>query len=62
MILQRVNEVPVLASCMKCQLKFFTPNTYYNDHIGAGEYLREKYDEHTCEGDEPRRGLWGKRR
>jgi len=57
-ILQRVNEVPVLASCMKCQLKFFTPNTYYNDHIGAGEYLREKYDEHTCEGDEPRRGLW----
>lgn len=58
-ILQRVNEVPVLASCARCQLKFFTPKTYYNDHIGAGEYLRGKYDEHECEEAKPRRRLWG---
>ena len=59
MILKRVNEVPVLASCMKCQLRFFTPNTYYNDHIEAAEYLREKFDEHTCEEAEQPRLLWG---
>jgi hypothetical protein len=58
-ILQRVNEVPVLASCTKCKLKFFTPKTYYNDHEGAAEYLRGKFDEHTCEGDKPPRRLWG---
>ena len=57
-ILQRMNQVPILASCTNCKLKFFTPNTYYNDHIEAGEYLRRKYDEHECEGDEPRRRLW----
>jgi len=56
-ILQRMNEVPILASCTNCKLKFFTPNTYYDDHIGAGEYLRGKFDEHECEGDKPRRRL-----
>jgi hypothetical protein len=58
-ILQRVNEVPVLGSCMKCQLRFFTPNTYFGDRVGAAEYLRGKFDLHTCEGDKPRRRLWG---
>jgi hypothetical protein len=58
-ILQRMNEVPILASCTNCKLKFFTPNTYYNDHIEAGEYLRGKFDLHTCEEAEPRRRLWG---
>ena len=56
-ILTRVNEVPVLASCMKCQLRFFTPNKYFGDRVGATEYLLGKFDEHKCERAEPRRRL-----
>jgi hypothetical protein len=59
-ILKYYNKVPAMAGCAKCQHKFFTPNTYYNDHIGAEEYLRGKFDEHMCGGvDDPRRRLWG---
>ena len=58
-ILKYYNKVPAMAGCAKCQHKFFTPNTYYNDHIGAEEYLRDKFDLHTCEKAKPRRRLWG---
>jgi hypothetical protein len=58
-ILQRMNQVPILASCTNCKLKFFTPNTYYHDHIEAAEYLQGKFDEHECEGEKPSRRLWG---
>jgi len=40
-----------MASCAKCQRKFFTPNTYYNDGVGALEYLRSKFDWHECNGE-----------
>jgi hypothetical protein len=47
-ILKSVNKTPSMASCTKCRRKFFTPNTYYNDPIGAEQYLRTKFDLHDC--------------
>jgi len=47
-VLRYVNKTPSLASCAKCQRKFFTPNTYYNDPGGAEQYLRDKFELHDC--------------
>jgi hypothetical protein len=52
-----MDKVPAIAACAKCQHKFFTP-TYYNDHIGAEEYLWGKFDRHTCEEGQPQRRSW----
>jgi len=35
LVLKYVNKTRSLASCGKCQRKFFTPNTYYSDPVGA---------------------------
>jgi hypothetical protein len=48
-ILKHVYKSPSLAACSKCQRKFFTPNSYFNDRIGAEQYLQEKFDLHRCE-------------
>jgi hypothetical protein len=48
-ILKHVNKTPSLAACSKCQRKFFTPNSFNNDRIGAEQYLQEKFDLHRCE-------------
>lgn len=45
----RSGNVPVLAGCTRCAVKFFTPSELLKDAIGAGEYLRAKFDEHECE-------------
>ena len=50
-ILKHVNKTPSLAACSKCQRKFFTPNTYYNDRSGAEYYLKQKFDLHRCEDE-----------
>jgi len=42
-------KVPAMASCAKCDRKFFTPTTLANDAIGAEEYLGRKFDVHECE-------------
>jgi hypothetical protein len=47
-ILKHVNKTPSLAACSKCERKFFTPTAYYNDHIGAEQYLQGKFDLHRC--------------
>jgi hypothetical protein len=47
-ILKYRDKVPALTSCAKCQLKFFTPTTYYRDPIEATEYLLGKFDRHQC--------------
>lgn len=47
-ILKHVNKTPSLAACSKCQRKFFTPNSYYNDRSGAEQYLQEKFNLHRC--------------
>jgi hypothetical protein len=47
-LLRYLDKVPAMAACAKCQRKFFTPNTYYNDAVGAHEYLFSKFDRHDC--------------
>ena len=39
---------PVMAGCTRCSEKFFTPSTLLKDALGAGEYLRGKFDSHEC--------------
>jgi hypothetical protein len=48
------DSVPSMASCTKCQRKFFTPSTFRRDPALAGQYLLEKFAQHTCpkEADE----------
>lgn len=48
-ILRFQRKVPAMASCAKCQRKFFTPNTYSADPVGAQDYLLTKFDHHDCE-------------
>ena len=47
-ILRYEGKVPVLASCEKCQRKFFTPPTLARDAVGAEEYLGQKFEVHVC--------------
>jgi hypothetical protein len=47
-IMRYEGEVPAMASCAKCQLKFFTPETFVRDAVGAEEYLARKFDVHDC--------------
>jgi hypothetical protein len=54
-ILKYVNRVPSLASCAKCQRKFFTPKIYDCDRVGAEQYLLGKFDLHKCQ-EEPETG------
>ena len=51
-ILRHDGRVPAMASCARCDRKFFTPATFARDAIGAEEYLGQKFDVHQCE--EPR--------
>jgi hypothetical protein len=46
-ILKSHGKVPVLATCLRCQLKFLTPSGL-KDAESAVEYLRTKYDSHKC--------------
>ena len=47
--------VPVMAGCTQCAQKFFTPATLLKDALGAGEYLRAKFDSHDCQLQSKRR-------
>ena len=42
------NRVPILATCLRCQLKFLTPKAMMEDARPAKEYLLKKYREHQC--------------
>jgi hypothetical protein len=55
-VLKYVNKTPSLASCARCQRKFFTPDSYYTDPFGAEEYLRCKFDLHACLGKQRKDG------
>jgi hypothetical protein len=50
------NKVPAMGICERCQLKFFTPDSYYGDAIGAEQYLHGKFDQHHC-GKKPNAGI-----
>ena len=47
-ILKREGEVPTLAMCQQCKLKFFVPSERSLDVRDAEAYLWEKYDSHNC--------------
>jgi len=53
-ILKHVNKIPAMASCTKCQRKFFTPTADEGDRVGAEQYLLGKFDLHECK-EGPRR-------
>jgi hypothetical protein len=60
-IVRYEGKVPVLASCAKCEHRFFTPSsTFERDPIGAEQYLANKFDLHRCE--DPKRLGMGNRR
>jgi hypothetical protein len=51
LILKHKGKIPAMASCAKCQCKFFTPSsTFERDSVGAEQYLESKFDLHRCEG------------
>jgi hypothetical protein len=47
-IVRHEGKLPAMASCAKCQLKFFTPATFARDPVGAEVYLLDKFDLHEC--------------
>src|SRR5215469_8910190 len=47
-VLKYNGQTPVLANCLRCQLKFVTPAKMMADRYAAQEYLQKKYDEHRC--------------
>ncbi len=58
-ILRYQGKVPAMASCAKCQRKFFTPTTSSRDPVGAKEYLLSKFDRHDCE-EKPKRNAYAR--
>jgi hypothetical protein len=52
LILRYDGRVPAMASCLKCERKFFTPATFARDPVGAEEYLGQKFDAHRCNGSD----------
>jgi hypothetical protein len=47
-ILQQVNQTPVMARCSSCELKFFVPKELKKDPDAAHSYLLSKFDHHVC--------------
>jgi hypothetical protein len=48
-IVRHEGKVPAMASCTKCQRKFFTPTaSLASEAVGAEEYLVRKFDGHVC--------------
>ncbi len=47
-VLRHEGKVPVMASCAKCQRKFFTPAQLASDAVIAERYLAHKFDLHRC--------------
>ena len=57
-ILKFSGKVPTLAGCTACSLKFFTPNTFARDQVGAEHYLSQKFDWHECQERKNPRNRW----
>jgi len=53
-IVRYEGKVPAMASCTKCQRKFFTSATFARDPSGAEQYLGQKFDVHDCPKDNAR--------
>jgi hypothetical protein len=48
-VLRYEGKVPALASCAKCERKFFTPTPLMRDAVAGEEHLGRKFDVHECE-------------
>jgi hypothetical protein len=47
-VLRTAGKVPMMAGCVRCGRKFFTPSTIKRDAYGAQAYLEEKFARHAC--------------
>jgi hypothetical protein len=47
-ILKYVHKTPSLATCERCNIKFFTPSELMGRSLQAEDHLREKFASHTC--------------
>jgi len=47
-VLRSAGKVPMMAGCVRCGRKFFTPPTIKRDAHGAQAYLEEKFARHAC--------------
>ena len=47
-ILKKLDTVAMMGGCIKCGRKFFTPSEYFQDAVGAEDYLRGKFGDHDC--------------
>ena len=47
-ILKYRGQTPILAVCVRCDLKFFTPSEVMKDDEAAGQYLLMKFLGHRC--------------
>jgi hypothetical protein len=48
-ILRYEGSIPMMASCAKCERKFFTLATFSRDPMAAEEYLAHRFAAHQCE-------------
>ncbi len=46
--LQYAGRTPSFAGCAKCGIKFFTPHELLERPRAATDYIRKKFDQHTC--------------
>ena len=47
-VLWSAGKVPMMAGCVRCGRKFFTPSTVKRDALVAQAYLEEKFARHAC--------------
>ena len=49
LILRYEGRVPVMASCAKCERRFFLPTPFTRDAIEGEAYLGQRFAAHRCE-------------
>jgi hypothetical protein len=47
-VLWSADKVPMMAGCVRCGCKFFTPSTIKREALVAQAYLEEKFARHAC--------------
>jgi hypothetical protein len=47
-VLRSAGKVPMMAGCVQCGRKFFTPSTIKREALVAQAYLEEKFARHAC--------------
>jgi hypothetical protein len=53
-ILKHIGNMPSMATCTRCHLKFFTPLDLLRDVEQAERHLRDKFVRHECRHDDDR--------